>query len=78
MGSIPKFASKLCMWVESGVVKEQNKITPNIGDFGVTCMFEGYNTNDGDNVYSMWNPDTKRIHNTCEMIWLKMIFIKRN
>ena len=37
-------------------------------------MFVGYNINYGDDVYRMWNPDTNRIHNTRDIIWLKMIF----
>ena len=37
-------------------------------------MFVGYNTNSGDNIYRMWKPDTNIIHNTCDIIWLKMMF----
>ena len=39
-------------------------------------MSLGYNTNSGDNVYRMWNPDTKIIHNMRDIIWLKRIFYK--
>ena len=62
------------MWCKAGVVKERDKITPKIGDCGVTCMFWGYNINSGNNVYQMWDLDTKIIHNTRDIIWLKRIF----
>ena len=45
-----------------------------MGDHGVTGMFLGYNNNSGDDVYRVWNPDTKRIQNTRDIIWLKMMF----
>ena len=37
-------------------------------------MFVGYNKKSGNNVFRMWNPDTNRIHNTRDIIWLKRIF----
>ena len=47
---------------------------PKIGDCGFTCMFVGYDKNSGNYVYKMWNPDTNRIHNTWDIIWLKSMF----
>ena len=41
---------------------------------GVTCILVGYNTNSRDSVYRMWNPDTNRIRNTHDIIWLKRMF----
>ena len=60
-GKIPRFAKKLRTWGEAGVVKTKILATPKVGDRGVTCMFVGYNTDHGDDVYRMWNPDTKRL-----------------
>ena len=74
MGSIPKFVSKLRMWGKAGVVKEQTKITPKIGDCVLTCMSVGYNQNSGDNIYRMRNPDTTKINNTRDIICLKRMF----
>ena len=76
MVSVPKFASKLLTWGEARVIKEQIKITPKISDRGVTCMYVGYNTNSGDDVYRIWNPDKNIIHITHDIIWLKMMFYK--
>ena len=47
---------------------------PKIVDRGVTCMFVGYKTNSGDDLYRMWNPDTNRNYNTHDAILLKMMF----
>ena len=72
--SVPHFASKLCTWGDTEVVKGQTKRMSEIGVSGFTCMLAGYNKNSGDNVYRMWNPGTKRIHNTRDIIWLKSMF----
>ena len=37
-------------------------------------MFVGYNNDLGDDVYRMWNPNTKRIHCTRDIILLKRIY----
>ena len=71
MGIIPKFASKLRTWGEAGVVKGLTKSMLKTSDRVVTYIIVGYNTNSGDNIYRMWNPDTNKIHNTCDIIWLK-------
>ena len=34
----------------------------------------GYNKISGNDSYRMWNPDTKIIHNTHDIIWLKRMF----
>ena len=74
MGRIPKFALKLRMWGKAGVVKYRSKINTKIGYCKVTCVFVGNDTNYGDDVYRMWNPDTNRIHITRDIIWLKRMF----
>ena len=52
----------------------RKKSTPKICDRGVTCMFVGYNTDSGDDVYRMWNPKTKIIHRTRDIIWLRRMY----
>ena len=59
---------------EADVVKTRNKSTPKIVDQGLTCMFVGYNTESGDDVYRMWNTKTKRIHRTRDIIWLNRMY----
>ena len=61
---------KLRTWGEAGVAKTKVLATPKVGDRGVTCMFVGYNTDHGDDVYRMWNPDTKRLLRSRDVRWL--------
>jgi len=60
-GKLPRFAKKLRTWGEAGVVRMKALATPKVGDRGATCMFVGYKTDRGDDIYRMWNPDTKRL-----------------
>lgn len=78
LGKLPRFTKKLRKWGEAGVVKTKILKTPKIGDRGVTCMFVGYNTDSGDDVYRMWNPDTKRLLRTRDIRWLGRMFYEPN
>ena len=77
-GKVPRFAKKLKIWGEAGVVKTKVVATPKVGDRGVTCMFVGYNTDSGDDVYRMWNPNTKRLHRTRDIRWLGRNYYSNN
>ena len=77
-GKVPRFAKKLKIWGEAGVVKTKVVATPKVGDRGVTCMFVGYNTDSGDDVYRMWNPNTKRLHRTRDIRWLGRNYFSNN
>eukprot|EP00979_Chaetoceros_neogracilis_P016303 scaffold7674_cov267-Chaetoceros_neogracile.AAC.1 len=37
-------------------------------------MFVGYNDKAGDDVHRMWNPETNRVHNTRDIVWMKRLF----
>ena len=41
-------------------------------------MFVGYKTDSGDDVYRMWNPDTKRLLRTRDIRWLGKMFYAPN
>ena len=73
MGKVTGFRSILITWGEAGLVKTRKKSTPKIGDRGVTCIFVGYNTDSGYDIYRMWNP-RKRIHRTRYIICLKIMY----
>ena len=73
MGKVPGFALILRTWREAGVVKTRKKSTPKNCNLGVTCMVVVYNTDSGDDIYRMWNPKTKRIQRTREIILLKIM-----
>jgi hypothetical protein len=46
------------------------------GDQGVTGMFVGYASNHEGDCYRMWNPRTKKVSKTCDMVFLNMIFFR--
>ena len=43
---------------------------------GTTCMFVGFNTDSGSDVYLMWNPKTNRVPHTRDILWLNKIYFK--
>jgi hypothetical protein len=43
------------------------------GDQGVTSMFVGFALNHEGNCYRMWNPNTKKISETCNVVYFKRI-----
>ena len=73
-GKIPKFAKYLRTWGEAGVVTTKAEVQPKPKDRGTTCMFIGYaDDHDGD-VYKMWNPETNRLLEPRDVIWLRRMF----
>jgi hypothetical protein len=76
-GENPKWMKYLRTWGEAGTVKVKTKTTPKLADRGVHCMFIGYADDHDGNVYHMWNPKTKTVHITRDVIWMKqMMFAK--
>jgi hypothetical protein len=60
---------------EAGTVKIKTDTTQKLHDRGVQCMFVGYAENHKGDVYRMWNPRTRKIHITRDVIFLKrMLF----
>jgi hypothetical protein len=51
--------------------------TEKIGDRGVTgSMFVGYASNHKGDCYRMWNPNTKKISETHDIVFLKRMFFR--
>ena len=73
-GRNPAFAQHLCTWGEAGTVKVCTKTTPKILDRGVQCMFVGYALEHAGDCYRMWNPETNRVHESRDVIWLKQFY----
>jgi hypothetical protein len=69
---LPNFNWYLCTWGEAGIIKTGKD--GKVGDRGVTGMFVGYTSNHKDNCYRMWNPNTKKISKTREVVFLKRLF----
>lgn len=76
-GQNPTFSLHLRTWGEAGTVKIKTDTTPKVNDKGVHCMFVGYADDHAGDVYEMWDPKTKRIHKTRDVIWLKRMFYEK-
>ena len=77
-GSLPRWVGYLRTWGEAGVVKLKTKTSAKLVQNGVTCMFVGYALNHEGNVYRMWDPSTRRIHVSRDIIWLERMFFENN
>ena len=78
-GRLPEFTRGLRTFGEAGVVKFKTSTTPKILNKGTTCMFVGYPENHSANCWEMYNPKTKGVHTTCDVVWLRrMYFAKPN
>jgi hypothetical protein len=76
--SIPKFALKLKIWGEAGIVTLKTVGTPKVADRGVTCMMAGYATDHDGDCYRMYDDQTKRIHKTRDIKWLGRMYFAPN
>jgi hypothetical protein len=73
-GENPMFAKHLRTWGEAGTVKIKTDTTPKLADQGVQCMFVGYAMDHPGDCYRMWNPATKRVHETRDVIWMRRMY----
>jgi hypothetical protein len=67
---LPNFNKYLCSWGEAGIIKTGKD--EKIGD----RRFMGYASNHEGNCYRMWNPNTKKISETCDVVFLKRMFFR--
>jgi hypothetical protein len=70
----PDFAQHLRTWGEAGTVKLKTKMTPKLRDRGATCMMVGYALDHPGDTYRMWDPRTKNVHVTRDVIWLRRMY----
>jgi hypothetical protein len=78
-GENPKFAQHLRTWGEAGTVKTKVKGAPSrIADRGIQCMMTGYATDHEGDCYRMWDPKTKGIHETRDVIWMKRMYYEKD
>ncbi len=71
---LPRFSQYLCTWREAGIIKT-GKVRKT-RDLGVTSMFVGYTSNHEGDCYRLWNPKTKKVSKTRDMIFLNRMFFK--
>jgi hypothetical protein len=65
---IPAWTKNLCMFGKAGIVKDGKK--GKVLDRGVLMMFVGYSKDHTANVFWMYCPETSRISQTHDVIWL--------
>jgi hypothetical protein len=73
----PTFHRHLRTWGEAGTVKLKDKRAVKIDDRGYTCMFVGYPDLHASDNYRMWDPRSKRVHITRDVIWLNKMFFEQ-
>jgi hypothetical protein len=73
-GKLPSFVQYLRKWGEAEVVKLQTSTTPKIYDRGKVCMFVGYSRNHAGDTLHMWDPETKRVHLSRDIVWLNKMY----
>jgi hypothetical protein len=71
---LSNFTMYLHTWGEAGIIKTGRD--GKIGDGGVMGMFLGYDSNHEGDCYRMWNPNTKKITETCDVVFLKRMFFE--
>jgi hypothetical protein len=69
------FTKNLCTYGEVGTVKEGKR--GKVLDWGVTMMFIGYNQENPDNCFRMFNPESGRVTLTRDIIWLGWMYYPR-
>ena len=75
---LPSFVKALRTWGKAGVVTLKNKATPKVGDRGKVCIFVGYADMHASDCYCMFDPESKRVHTTRDVRWLKRWYFDNN
>jgi hypothetical protein len=73
-GKLPSNAHNMRTWGEAGVVKQKTATTPKILNKGTACVFVGYPENHGSGTYLMYNPQTKGVHTTRDVVFLRRMY----
>jgi hypothetical protein len=68
------FAQHLRTCEEAGAVKLKTKMTPKLSNRGAMCMMVGYTLDHPGETYRMWDPRTKNVHVTRDVIWLRRMY----
>ena len=62
---------------EAGVVKLKTKISPKMDNKGKTCIFVGYPLNHAESTYLMYEPETKGVHISRDVVFLHRMYWKK-
>jgi hypothetical protein len=71
---LPNFTQDLHTWGEAGIIKTSKD--EKLGDRGDRGMFMGYTSNHEGDCYRMWNPNTKKVSKTHDMVFLNRMFFR--
>ncbi len=69
---VPGFGKHLRTWGGKGVVKL--KKVNKVDNYSTTCIFIGCVNHHSNICYRMWDPETSRVHETCDILWLHQMF----
>jgi hypothetical protein len=72
---LPLWIKNLCTCEEAGTVKEGKR--RKVLDWGVTMMFIGYNQENPENCFRMYNPESSKVTLTRDIIWLGWMYYPR-
>jgi hypothetical protein len=75
---LPKYTKHLKVWGEAGVVKIKKIGTPKLANRGKVCMMVGYADSHAGDCYRMYDDDTKLVHLTRDIRWLKRMYYNVN
>jgi hypothetical protein len=76
-GTLRGFLRYLRKWGEARVVKLRTSTTPKIYDRKKVCMFVGYSPNHAGDTFRMWDPETKQVHVSRDILWLNKMYSTR-
>ena len=74
---MPPFVGHLQTWGEAGTVMIKDKRMSKIATCGVQCIFVGYALNHVSDMYRMFNPETKHILISQNVVWLQRMYFQR-
>jgi hypothetical protein len=69
-GSKPKLPSSFRIFGEIGVVTTKDNVQGKLKNRGTACIFMGYSVDHANDVYQMFNFNTKRIIHSRDVVWL--------
>jgi hypothetical protein len=75
---LPKYAKYLRVWGEAGVVKVKKVGTSKLANRGKVCMMVGYADSHAGDCYRMYDDETKIVHLTRDIRWLKRMYYDVN
>ena len=74
----PRYAKNLIPWGWAGVVKKPVKHQAKLKNKGKIMMMVGYAENHSGDCYRMYDPSTRKVHATRDILWLRKMYHDEN